>query len=112
MDLWCCIGLCRQNQRSRREQNRLTKQRRNIMCTATKRIAKRVNRLGNGFLAIAATALAWLSVPAGLQAESPPLCTGNGSGGQINFLVNGTPQPNVTVHVGDTVFYQVSVSVA
>src|SRR5262245_7569314 len=57
-------------------------------------------------------ALAFLVlVGAQAKAETPPGCTGNGSGGQINFLVGGVPQPNVTVHVGDTLFYQVRASV-
>src|SRR5215475_1767613 len=62
-------------------------------------------------LALVTCVLGLLVAPK-VRAEVPPSCTGNGSGGQISFLVNGNPQPNVTVHVGDTVFYQVSVSVA
>src|SRR4029453_14615891 len=59
------------------------------------------------FAALAVLVLA--GAPA--KAETPPGCTGNGSGGQINFLVGSVPQPNVTVHVGDTLFYQVRASV-
>src|SRR5215470_11439056 len=76
----------------------------------TKTNPQMTSTMSHGLL-LSACALGLLVAPA-VRAESPPLCTGNGSGGQISFLVNGNPQPNVTVHVGDTVFYQVSVSVA
>src|SRR5258705_7133678 len=38
-------------------------------------------------------------------------CSGNGQSSTIKFLVGGVPQNDVTVHVGDTLFYQVTVAV-
>src|SRR5215475_3325959 len=65
----------------------------------------------NHRLLLVTYAIGLLVTPA-VFAETPPKCTGNGSSGQISFLVNSGPQPNVTLHVGDTVFYQVSLSVS
>src|SRR3989454_7681401 len=60
---------------------------------------------------------AWLVQPGSLSAQNPscpvPIvpCSGNGQSSTIKFLVGGVPQNDVTVHVGDTLFYQVTVAV-
>src|SRR5438552_8659976 len=58
-----------------------------------------------------------LAQPSSLLAQSlscpVPIvpCSGNGQSSTIKFLVGGVLQNDVTVHVGDTLFYQVSVAV-
>src|SRR5262245_16129761 len=81
------------------------------MCKSTGWTIKRGSFFARSISVAAFCCVAWLVQTSLLQAETPPGCTGNGSGGQINFLVAGVPQPNVTVHVGDTVFYQLRASV-
>src|SRR5436190_11318977 len=55
--------------------------------------------------------------PSNLLAQNPscpvPIvsCSGNGQSSTIKFLVGGVPQNDVTLHVGDTLSYQLTVSV-
>src|SRR5438876_1132105 len=66
---------------------------------------------------VALALVAALAQPSGLLAQNPscpvPIvpCSGNGQSSTIKFLVGGIPQNDVTVHVGDTLFYQVTVAV-
>jgi hypothetical protein len=65
---------------------------------------------------LVALLLAVLLLPASLLAQNPscPIvpCSGNGvSSPAPKFLVGGVPQNDVTIHVGDTLFYQVGVAV-
>src|SRR5215813_3831439 len=50
-----------------------------------------------------------------VQAQVPPLCQGNGSQGSINFCLNppacDTLSSSRTVHVGDTVNYELEVGI-
>ena len=56
--------------------------------------------------------------PLSLLAQNPscpiPIvpCSGNSQSSKLSLLVGGVPQNDVTVHVGDTIFYQATVGVA
>src|SRR5438552_2453496 len=56
--------------------------------------------------------------PSSLLAQNPscpvPIvpCSGNSQSSKLSLLVGGVPQNDVTVHVGDTIFYQATVGVA
>src|SRR5207247_4106852 len=74
-------------------------------------------RLMRHSMLVALALVAALAQPSGLLAQNPscpvPIvpCSGNGQSSTIKFFVGGVPQNDVTVHVGDTLFYQVTVAV-
>ena len=59
-----------------------------------------------------------LAQVSGLLAQNPscpvPIvpCSGNGQSSKLSLLVGGVPQNDAVVHVGETLFYQVTVGVA
>src|ERR1041385_7052450 len=83
----------------------------------TKSFQLSLRSLNLRFARIAACLAGSLLQLGGLMAQNPSCpvaivdCSGNGQSSTIKFLVGGVPKNDVTVHAGDTLFYQVTVAV-